>query len=115
MRRLFIFVPGSDLDGIDAGSAIVSIDGDAVPDDLITVDYESNRDGYSNLTGFRDRLLHAAGRHIERYPTRARAQVPRSALVNVGFADYEDGRIVTFRITDRGALRAWIGDEIERL
>ena len=115
MRRLFIFVPTSNLDGVDDGSAIVSMDGDALPSDLITIDFESNRDGYSNLRGFRDRLLHAAGRHVERYPTRARTQVLRSSLTNVGFADYENGQLVTFRITDREALAEWVGDEVTGL
>ncbi len=91
------------------------MDGDASPTDTITVDFESNRGDYSNVQTFRERLLHAAGRHVERYPTQARLSVSRAALTNVGFADYEDGRLVTFRITDRGALAEWIGDEIQRL
>lgn len=115
VRRLFVFVPVAEIENVDIGSAIVSMDVDALPGDLITVDFESNRDGYSNLTRFRERLLHAGGRHVERYPTRARAQVVRSALINVGYADYDDGRLVTFRVTDREALKAWIGDEIDHL
>ena len=115
MRRLFVFVPVAEIENVDIGSAIVSMDVDALPGDLITIDFESNRDGYSNLKRFRERLLHAGGRHFERYPTRARAEVLRSALINVGYADYDDGRLVTFRVTDREALKAWIGDEINQL
>lgn len=115
MRRLFFFVPVGTPEAIDPGSAIISMDGDAAPGDLITVDVESNRHGYSNLGTYREKLLAAAGRHIERYPTRARLQILRSLLTPVGFVDYEDGRLVTFTVTERDALAAWVGDEIERL
>lgn len=108
-------MPVAEIENVDIGSAIVSMDGDAQPGDLITVDFESNRGGYANLTGFRERLLHACGRHVERYPTRARAQILRSDLINVGYADYDHGRLVTFRVTDREALKTWIGYEISHL
>jgi hypothetical protein len=87
MRRLYFFVPLGAPEGMDPGSAIVSMDGDAQPGDLITVDFESNRHGYANLGTYREKLLAAASRHVDRYPTRARAQILRSALAPVGFCD----------------------------
>ena len=84
------------------GSAIVgSPDGDR-----IRIDYEGNRYRSANLVTFADRARQAAGRHLERYPTIARAWVAPANLVVVGTYEYPGGPL---SITDPAALARWLG------
>lgn len=83
--RLFVPLPGSATAArIDPGSAIVGVDTGA-PE--ILVDYEGNRHGAVNLHRYWQRVAQAAGRHLARYPTIARSQVPREELIPVGWWD----------------------------
>ena len=89
---------------IDPGSAIVGVDTVA---SLIVVDFEGNRYGAANLTRYWTRVVTAAGRHLARDPTIARARVPRADLIPVGWFD-----VATQEITLDGpgeTLAAWLG------
>lgn len=83
MSRLDVFVPADgrgDALGIAPGSAIVG-----TPEgDSIRIDYEGNIYGRAQLHGYAMRVLIAAGRHIERYPTVARALVDPAHLIHIG-------------------------------
>lgn len=68
------------------------------------VDFEGNRYGSQNLRTYQQRLLHAAGRHVERYPTVARAFVQRSELIEIGTYDVYQR---TLTVTDPTELRGW--------
>lgn len=88
--------------GIHPGSAIVgNRDGDT-----IHVHYEG-----SKHMSFDERLIHAAGRRQERYPTVAQAWLPAERLVPVGSVARSDrlkGWVVS-EITDPDALARWVG------
>lgn len=78
--------PGARL--IEPGSGIVgTIEGNDV-----TLDYEGGRHA-DNIVTFADRVMHAAGRHAERYPTVARALVPLESAIRVGTYDYHEGEV----------------------
>lgn len=106
MTTLTIYVPmaGTDL-GIKDGSALVGTD---MGDDRITIDYEGNLYGALNAVLFKDKLLIAAGRHVERYPTIARMYVHTAHVLAVGSYNTETQRI---HIDNAEALEAWIGEE----
>lgn len=92
--KLVVYVPreGTQADRtIAPGSAIV---GTADPHlGLVTIDYEGNLYGMQNLEKFTERLKHAAGRHVTKYPTTARMTVPCEDLVPVGYFDTETGEV----------------------
>ncbi|MBK1667350.1 hypothetical protein CKO28_04815 [Rhodovibrio sodomensis] len=99
---LYVPRPGA-LVQIHRGSAVAGTPGV----DGICVDFEGRGDT------FEDRLIHAAGRHVARYPTIARARLPETALLQVGTATHRPelhAWIVT-EITDPGALRTWLTPE----
>lgn len=85
-------------------------DAAASPDDTLIIDYEGNRYGAVNMVTFADRCLHAHGRHVEHYPTVARAMVPAANVEWVALY-YPDHRRV--EVTDgRGLaqLTEWLGN-----
>jgi hypothetical protein len=111
-NRLNVYVPapGSDL-GIVPGSGIVGTRQPALPgvraieeDGLVLVDYEGNLYGASNVRTLEDRLHHAAGRHIMRYPTVARRLARVSELVFVGDYFYDEKRLL---VTRPNLLEEW--------
>ena len=116
MRELLVLVPkpGTDAERtIDAGSGIVCdplhvISGVLVSDERIEVYYEGNRYGASNMQTFEDKVKHAAGRLSERYPTIAKAMLPRTQFAAVGMfqftADWKETRL---SITDEATVKRW--------
>ncbi len=86
---------------IKAGSAIV---GTQVGADLVMLDYEGNLYNASNLHSYHDRLLQAAYRHVEKYPTVARMCVDLKEVQAVGTLDMETKKA---EITDLEALCEW--------
>lgn len=101
---LAIYVPTHDSHlrkTIVAGSAIV---GSPAEDDRIMIDYEGNIYNSSNMVSFDNKLLIAAGRHIDHYPTVARSWVKGSELIPVGTYDYDTHQIEVF---DIAALGEW--------
>jgi hypothetical protein len=71
---------------IARGSGIV---GGTPANGYVVIDYEGNLHGAVNLVTWRDRVEIAAGRHVERYPTVARAAAKEEQLVDVGLFDTE--------------------------
>jgi len=105
MTALDVYVlRGEDGWGIHPGSAIVG----SVEGERVRIDYEGDLYGRPALAGYATRLLHAAGRHIERYPTVARAWVPPGALRCIGRYRVEDE---FFDLVDEAALCAWLGTD----
>src|SRR5689334_20253238 len=72
------------LDDIAAGSGIV---GELQDDGELLIDFEGNTIGAPSLERYANRVLKAAARQAERYPTRARRLVPPEALIAVGEYD----------------------------
>lgn len=95
---------------IDRGSGIVNDPNVwATNGGRIVVDYEGNRFGASNIVTFADRVMIAAGRHTERYPTIARSALVPESLIRVGTYD---GIRVDLDHQDLGQFVAdWIGCE----
>lgn len=79
--------------------------------DNIETHYEGG--SASNIQNFEDRIQHAAGRRIERYPTIALRAWRKDELIKVGtVARDEDLKVwIISEIIDEPALRKWIGDE----
>ena len=107
-----IFVPEQgdiSAHGIRAGSAIV---GAPVPGaDRVVVYYEGAVYGQSQMVRFADRVFHAHGRLVERYPTVARMALPRTSLVEVGTFDPPSGTVTPIDGRAEAALAAWLGSE----
>jgi hypothetical protein len=72
--------------------------------DEVTIDYEGGK--YDNMRTFADKLLHAAGRHEQRYPTVARQFVPADLLFEVGTYDTQTREL---HVTDSEKLGSWLG------
>lgn len=105
-----LFVPvGTDHHGIDAGSAIVAGVSQR-GQQRVMVHFEGNRLGAENMRRYEERCLHAAGRAAVRYPTIAKASLPRSELRHVGIFDLQ-AQCVT-DLLDVPALHAWLGNEV---
>lgn len=68
---------------IDRGSGIVG----TVSGGLVTIDYEGNRFGASNIVTWADRVYHAWDRHTTDYPTVARMTIDPIELNEVGKFD----------------------------
>lgn len=91
---------------IAAGSGIVGTD----YGDTITIDYEGNLYGAVNMVTWADRIYHAAGRHLQRYPTVARVRLPPMELIQVGEMDMTTG-VVTLDPKTRHYAERWVGVE----
>jgi hypothetical protein len=88
MPSLTILIPKPGTEAarvIDAGSGIVAQHADG---DEVEVYYEGNRLGASNLRKFGDRVLSAAGRLVQSYPTIARGTFPVADFIPVGWLEY---------------------------
>lgn len=102
-KLLAVVVPIADAGmSIVPGSACVAapIDGS----NLWDVYYEG--DVYNTGMTFDDKLLHAAGRLIQRYPTIARMVLAEPQLLFVGLYDYETK---TLDVESREVLDGWRG------
>lgn len=71
--------------------------------------YEGNLFSADNLVRYADRVRCAVSRAVERYPTVARASLPREALNRVGRFDARARRITA--LSDPDALRAYLDPE----
>jgi hypothetical protein len=76
--------------------------------DRVVIDFEGAIYGQVNMATWADRLLHAAGRHVQVYPTTARQVVHASSLVQVGLWVIEDNRVVVPCDPEGEALRCWL-------
>lgn len=87
------------------GSAIVS-DGQ-LRDGQLLVYFEGNLYGAVNLQRFEDKMLQAAGRLVQKYPTVARCLMPVDQLMEVGTYDYPNQRFQAKPDT-LSALNQWL-------
>lgn len=72
----------------------------------IMLDVEGNKYDSSSMRTFANRVLHAAGRQAQRYPTVARFYVNPADLLLVGTYDDQYGEVT---VTDEQTLSAWLG------
>jgi hypothetical protein len=112
---LNVFIPKPDrktTQGIAAKSAIV---GAPTPDetDSVIVYYEGNLNGAVNLNEYYEKLLCAAGRLKQRYPTVAMRMIPLADLHPVATYETETWSIVD--VTDADALISWTGEPLEKI
>jgi hypothetical protein len=94
---LYLYLPagGAVIHHVHAGSAIVSSSpGSGDPDERIVVYFEGNIYGGDALRRFADRVLHAADRLIQDYPTVATAVFRRGELFEVAYFHVGRGEIV---------------------
>lgn len=108
MRTVNVYVPAPGAKMLasllDPGSAIAGIElqgGD------VLIYYEGGRYGQVGFDRYETRLLHAAGRLVQRYPTVARSVEAADDLVCVGTYDVETCEL---RIENAEPLARWIGD-----
>lgn len=84
-----VYVPR---EGTAARAAIAEqsgVVGSAGDDGRLVLDYEANMHGAVNIQTFADKVHHAADRHAQNYPTRARTEVDEDAVIEVGLYDGE--------------------------
>jgi hypothetical protein len=108
-RFLTLWVPTAGLAiGIAQGSGIVGRERSPLYQQhpgRILVDFEGTIHGpVANIRTYADRVWHAVGRHMERYPTMARREVALASLVPVGRL-WGDG----IEVLDFDRLRVWLG------
>lgn len=107
LSNIPVYVPtDSSKHGILPGSAIVGEWEFSVG--RVTLDFEGNRFGASNLNRFVERCLAAWGRHVEHYPTVARAYVNSHEVIQVGEFDPYEKKVVVPEL-DEPKLMAWLG------
>lgn len=87
------------------GSAIVSDANEAPRDGLVVIYFEGNIFGAVNLVEYPDRVLNAAGRLRENYPTSAMQGAYLSDLVAIGTFHYPTRGLL---IENRAALQEWL-------
>lgn len=107
MSTLTVYIPTDEAAerlGIAPGSAICG----STEGERIRIDYEGDIYGRASMRGYAKRLLHAAGRHVERYPTVARAWVRPEDLIIVGTYDTEREDL---HLSEPDALLAWLGSD----
>jgi hypothetical protein len=107
-RFLTLWAPGEGLTiGIARGSGIVGREQSLLYQQRpgrILVDFEGTIHGpVANIRTYADRVWHAAGRHMEQYPTMARQELPLASLVPVGRL-WGDG----IEVLDFDRLRVWL-------
>jgi hypothetical protein len=78
--------------------------------DRLVLDFEGNTLNITNLASYTQRLISAAGRHAERYPTIARINAESIDYVLVGEYDTTTSLLSVF---DADALEVWSGERIE--
>jgi hypothetical protein len=105
--QIEVFIPREDPHSILPHSGIV---GSPRSEGFIEIDYEGNRYA-ANIKTFADRVAHAHGRHVTRYPTVARAVLPADKLVPVGIYDDVRGEIRLHGESERKLLCEWLAVE----
>lgn len=101
---VYVPVAGSALEqAIAPRSAIVG--SEVAGSDRVRIDYEGNLYGAESMVRYEDKLLHAASRHVTRYPTVARRVVEADQLLRVGSYSYPQRRL---DVDDGEALESWL-------
>lgn len=80
-------------------------------EDYVETHYEGGH--ACNVQSYEDRIQHAAGRRIERYPTSALRAWKKDELIKVGTVTRdEDLKVwIISEIINEAAMREWIGNE----
>jgi len=110
IAQLPVYVPAPDApirSTILAGSGIVG----TLEHDRLLCDYEGNRYRSPQLARYADRVFHAAGRHLERYPTVARVWVSPEQMIEVGWFDRRTGRVELHDTEARLLVADWLSVE----
>lgn len=107
--NVYLPVDQTVLDHIDRGSGIVGVE----DGERILLYFEGNRFGYANVVTFADRVMIAAGRMQERYPTIARMSVEVDSVRKVG--RYDGSRRISLVGEEIDSLAAWIGCPVHAL
>ena len=108
IKRLLLLTPADGKEThIDRGSAIVAED---IEGPGLTVYYEGGR--FTSMD-WAEKITHAAGRLVERYPTAARAHFSRTELSVVGLVEWDEHVHVwaVTEVREPALLRAWRGGE----
>jgi hypothetical protein len=106
MLTVYVPAPGSTLE-IEAGAALI---GTPDPESgSVLIDYQDSGSGRDEFRRFIDRVRYAAGRHLERYPTRARRSLAESDLIAVGHYDERERVIYIDGPEAKSTLAAWLG------
>ena len=94
------------------GSAVV---GQPAPsaDGMVLCYFEGAQYGQSGMRAFADRLMYAAGRWRDRYPTVAMGGFSSEDLTEVG--TYDADRFIVTAISDAAALTAWSGEPLDAI
>ena len=104
--EFLILIPKTNLHNIAAGSGVVAKP--FGPD--FQIDYEGNLYGASNVTTLEQKLLHAAGRSAENYPTIARLWATKENMLEnfeiAGVLDHE-------ALKENLKARTYYGEESE--
>jgi len=87
------------------GSGIV---GELQGDGSLLLDFEGNAYGASNLERFANRVLKAAARQAERYPTRARLLIEPEHVVAIGEFDAREQVVRLTGADSEARLAAWL-------
>ena len=106
---MHVYVPcagSAALATILSGSGIVS-DGERDPSGRLVIDFEGNRYGSTSMTTYADRVDHAAGRHLVRYPTVARLAVLPANVIEVANYDTETGVVTVHGPEEAVLLAEW--------
>ena len=94
---------------IDVGSGVVT-NGEIDTEGRIEVWFEGNRYKAENLVTYEQRVMHAAGRLAQRYPTTAKATAPVEEFIEVGtFTFSNDWLTHTLKLSDPATVYMWCG------
>lgn len=74
----------------------------------LVLDFEGNLYRAENIKTYADRVLHAAGRHTQRYPTVARISARLADVVCIGYWDEGHGRVVPVLDDGWKVLEEWL-------
>jgi hypothetical protein len=109
LSTVYVPAPGAmEVADITRGAAIV---GELQDDGGLLVDFEGNVYGAPNLERYANRVLKAAGRQQQRFPTRARRIVAAESMIAIG--EY-DSREQVVRVTGPDSerlLARWLDRE----
>lgn len=108
--QFVVFVPrdGARLN-ISPGSGIVGVPMPGL--ELVVVYFQGSAEGQPGLARLADRVFHAHGRLVERYPTVARMTLPPNLLREVGTFDPASGAVSPVDAHSETILAAWLGSE----
>jgi hypothetical protein len=109
--QLTIYVPRPGSSAAVVMAARSAIVGGSTANGMVDCHYEGAL--YGEAMTFSQKLRHAAGRRVERYPTSARRAFRKDELEAVGA--YDAVRMVVTSVEQPGLLVAWSGESVEAI